>query len=187
MAEENNCKRRKRPLHPWEIQEAKRVFGEGLNYARVRVHECYSFTDAIDRIGQRLKGIKNPIVTHNAITLGNHCYFPVTMPEHPVQPADQEHYMISWLIHELTHAWQYQKMGWKYLYFALKAQFSLKGKAYDFDGDEGLKRRRREGAKLNQFNLEQQGDICRGYYERICRGQDVSNWQPFIDEIRGKI
>ena len=34
------------------------------------------------------------------------------------------------------------------------------------------------------FNLEQQGDICRSYYERVTGGADVSAWQPYIMEIQ---
>jgi hypothetical protein len=159
------------------------VFGDSLAYEKIRIHECISITNFIDQVGKRLQG-KKPQAAHNAITLGNHCFFPIRLPETLLQPGHPDHNKISWLIHELTHSWQYQHLGWKYLYLALKAQLIEKGKAYDFGYEEGLKRRRREGWKLSQFNMEQQGDICRSYYDRLCRGQDVSHWQPFIDQIQ---
>ncbi len=154
-----------------------------LDYPKIRIHECISLTNFIDQIGKRLQG-KKPVPADNAITLGNHCLFPIRLPENILYPGQPDHHKISWLIHELTHSWQYQHLGWKYLYLALKAQFKEKGKAYDFGYEEGLKRRRRDGWKLNQFNMEQQGDICRSYYDRLCRGQDVAQWLPFIDEIQ---
>lgn len=183
MTDEPTCKRSVRNLYDWEISEARRVFGASLKYEKVRIHECISLTNFIDQVGKRLQG-KKPQPAHNAITLGNHCLFPIRLPEVLLLPGQPDHHKISWLIHELTHSWQYQHLGWVYLYLALKAQFKEKGKAYDFGYEDGLKRRRREGWKLNQFNLEQQGDICRSYYDRLCRGQDISHWQPFIDQIQ---
>lgn len=176
-------KYRLRRLHPWEVAEARKVFGDSLNYEKVRLHEGAVFTNWIDQIGQRLKGIK-PHKVQNAITLGNHCLFPEAFPTHPVLPGDPEHTKIGWLIHELTHTWQFQHMGWAYLFQALKAQFKAKGNVYDFGHEDGLKRRRREGWKVNTFSLEQQGEICRGYYEKMCRGEDLSSWEPYIEEVR---
>ncbi len=185
MPEASQCKHFVRKMYPWEIHEAQRVFGNSLDYAKIRIHECFSLTNALHRFGQWLRR-QNSQPEPNAITLGNHCFFPIRLPEAKLEPGDPEHYQISWLIHELTHAWQFQHMGWKYLYQALRIQWKEKGKAYDFGQEEGLKRRQREGWKLAQFNLEQQGDICRGYYDRLCRGQDTQSWQPYIQQVQEK-
>jgi hypothetical protein len=108
----------------------------------------------------------------------------VRLLDRVVGPTDPDYYKIPWLIHELTHAWQYQRLGWSYLVQALTAQFREKAAAYDFGSDTGLQKRRKDGWTLRKFNLEQQGDIARGYYERLRLGQDVSSFQPFIEELR---
>jgi hypothetical protein len=90
----------------------------------------------------------------------------------------------DWLVHELTHAWQYQHMGWRYILKALSAQFREKEKAYDFGGDGGLLKSRQKGKLFKQFNPEQQGNITQTFYVRKRKGLDVTAWQPFIDEIK---
>jgi hypothetical protein len=182
MAEE--CSPRVRSLYDWEIQEARRVFGSQLEYAAIRIHECVATPDKINRIGTRLKGLPAP-TNHNAITLGNHCYFPVRLLEAPTPPESSESYKIGWLIHELTHCWQYQHQGWKYLAKALQAQFREGAQAYQFGDENGLLERLARGEKFANFNLEQQGDICRSYYERVVRGQNTQAWGPFIAEVQG--
>jgi hypothetical protein len=180
---DSTCKPSIRPLYAWEITEARRVFGDSLRYTLVRIHECVDWPNTINRVGTRLKGMQYVDVP-NAITLGNHCYFPVKLLELPVPVADPQHYKIGWLIHELTHAWQYQRMGWSYLRIALQAQLSEKAHAYDFGGEVGLLASFANGRKLADFNLEQQGDIARTYYEQLVRGGRLVAWQPFIDEIQ---
>jgi hypothetical protein len=184
MADDSDCKPSVRSLYAWETEEARRVFGSGLRYDAVRIHECTTWTNSIDRVGRRLKGLKPLKHGHNALTLGNHCYFPIRLPENFLPAGHPEHYKLGWLIHELTHVWQYQHMGWNYLIKAVGAQMREKAKAYDFGQEEGLKSRKRDGWTLRKFNLEQQGDIARTYYERICRGEDVTHWQDFIDDLK---
>jgi hypothetical protein len=123
-------------------------------------------------------------VSPNAVTVGYHCYFPVSLLQTLVPPEHAQHYLLSWLMHEMTHAWQYQHQGWGYLLKALQAQFAGGAQAYDFGGENGLREALQQNRGLLDFNPEQQGDICRTYYDRLRRGQDVSAWQPFIDELQ---
>jgi len=51
VSEDSNCQRRTRLLYDWEAAEAYKVFGGSLHYDRVRIHECATWTDAIDRLG----------------------------------------------------------------------------------------------------------------------------------------
>jgi hypothetical protein len=138
----------------------------------------------INAIGLRLKRMP-PSDAHNAITLGNHLYFPVKLVAQSVDVDHPEHYKICWLIHELTHAWQYQHLGWRYLGMALDAQLRYGKNAYDFGGEAGLVRAHQQGWKLADFNLEQQGDIASSYYKKMSQGQDTRAWQPYIQEIQG--
>lgn len=180
-----NCPSTVRRLQAWEIQEARRVFGNQLDYDRLRLHECSAWPDWIHHIGLRLQGQQPKADTHNAITLGNHCFFPVQLLDHFVGPEDALFYKIGWLIHELTHAWQYQHLGWRYLVRALNVQLKEGSKAYHFGGEEGLQVRGSQGWKLTNFNLEQQGDIARSYYERLVRGENTLAWNRYIADIQG--
>ncbi len=172
-----------RSLYAWEIQEARRVFGEKLACEQIRIHECTSWPDTIDKVGRFLKRMPPPIQP-NAVTLGNHCYFPVRLLETLPLPSVAEYNKLLWLVHELTHAWQYQHFGWLYLLNALSAQFSQGAQAYDFGGEAGLQQATLQGRCFTDFNPEQQGDICRSYYDRLCREQDTAAWRPFILELQ---
>ena len=172
-----------RPLYAWEIQEAQRVFGHRLDYAQVRIHEKAAWTNTTYRINAMLRRAPYKEVL-NAVTLGNHLFFPVRLLEAPVQPGEPAFFKLPWLIHELTHAWQYQHLGWRYLASALNSQIRMGAKAYDFGGEDGLLEAVRQGKRLAHFNLEQQGDIARFYYARLVKNADVSAWEPFIKEFQ---
>jgi hypothetical protein len=177
------CEPIQRRLSAWEINEARKVFGNKLDYLRVRLYECSAWPNFMDRLGRRLKSLPPPAVP-NAITIWNTCYFPVRLLQEPVPVWHPDHYKISWLIHELTHVWQYQNLGISYIYKAVKAQFRGGIHAYDFGGENGLQESLTHGKKLNYFNLEQQGEICRSYYDRLARGDDIGAWLPYILEIQ---
>jgi hypothetical protein len=170
-------------LYAWEIQEARRVFANGLQYEQIQLHEGADWPNSIHRIRTWLQGMPNK-GTPNAITLGNQIYFPIKLLEAPVPIYHAEFHKIPWLIHELTHTWQYQHMGWRYLAKALGIQLRHGAEAYKFGGEEGLIDCFNRGWTLANFNLEQQGNIARSYYERIVQGKDVSAWLPYITEIR---
>jgi hypothetical protein len=177
--------RRVRKLYDWEAKEFSIVFGNSLDTDRVRIHEFASFPDWIDRLGRFLKRMPPPGEhEHNAVTLGNHCFFPVGMPEKLLPVNDPMGYKHDWLVHELTHAWQYQHMGWRYLFNALYAQFREKAKAYDFGGESGLLKSRQKQVSFKKFNPEQQGNIVQTYYVRQRAGKDLSAWQPYIEELQ---
>lgn len=179
-----NCEYRKRKLYNWEIEEFGVVFGNALAYDRVCIHECTPWPDRIDRLGRRLKRMSPPGKNdHNAITLGNHSYFPVQLPESLLPPGHPDSYKLDWLIHELTHTWQYQTIGWRYIWLAIKAQFHDKELAYDFGGERGLLKSRKKAKIFKQFNPEQQGNIVQTYYIRKRANLDISAWYPYINDI----
>ncbi len=172
-----------RLLYDWEIEEAKIVFGSSLAYDRVRVHERAGWPDWIHRLGHRLKGQAVPPGEHNAITLGYHCHFPIPMPT-TFTGVDDPFGMV-WLIHELTHAWQYQHTGWTYFFKALWVQVTRGEAGYQYGDEAGLIAAKQNGLTFASFNPEQQGNITRDYYIRKRRGLDVSAWQPFIEQVMG--
>jgi hypothetical protein len=175
-----------RRLYGWEVLEFYRLFGDSMDYTKVRVHENTSFTDAIDRIGRRLKGMPpSSSGSHNAITLGNHCIFPILLPKEWVPTSDRESYKLPWLAHELTHAWQYQHQGWMYLVRAILAQVRERDKAYDYGGEDGLYEARRLGKRFHDFNPEQQGNIVQHYYARMRMSRDIRVFQSYINDLQG--
>ena len=91
-------------------------------------------------------------------------------------------------MHELTHQWQYQRTGLRYLSAALRVQVRLGRLAYDYRRGEpsleaSLTSARTAGHKLTTFNPEQQGDIARDYYVRLKQGQNTDPWAPFIADF----
>ncbi len=141
----------------------------------------------LDDIGRIIKGMpKRELTLKNAITLGNCCFMGRKLNDKQVQD-------MSWLIHELTHVWQYQTSGWEYLWKAWEAQNELKGDAYEYGGEGGLSRHLSLGTQFQDFNPEQQGQIDQDYYRRLQKNKelkksgkvelDTSIYRRYIDEM----
>ena len=179
----------RRPLSISEVAEAQTVFGSGLDYTRAFVYENAGWPDWIDSLGARLQRRMRYKDEHNAITLGTTSYFPVSLKTDAATIAGGELRDISWLIHELTHQWQYRRLGWSYLVSALQVQMRLGRAAYDYRGEAAspeaaLQAALTAGRKLASFNPEQQGDLARDYYLRRRWGENCDPWEPFIQELR---
>ena len=179
----------RRSLAPHEITEARLVFGDSLDYTRAFVFEGATWTDFVDNIGAVLQKRKRRPDDHNAITLGDTSYFPIpirTGPEY-LDKGDLGH--MTWLIHELTHQWQFQNLGWRYLKDALHIQLKEGRRSYDYQREapsreDALKAAHKAGQKFVQFNPEQQGDIARDYYFFLKRQQNCEPWEPFVQELQ---
>jgi hypothetical protein len=178
-----------RPLSASEIAEARLVFGNSLDYTHAYVSEDASWPDWVDKLGASLqKTMRNPD-DHNAITVGQTSFFPITLDTRAETIAAHNLRDMAWLMHELTHQWQFRRLGWGYLAGALSVQLRLGRMAYDYQGahptpDAALVAARAQGWRLAQFNLEQQGDLARDYYKRLKTGINCSAWEPFIQELR---
>lgn len=178
----------RRPLTAAEITEARLVFGPGLDYGRAFVFENALWPDWIDGLGARLQKRMRHKDEHNAVTLGTTSYFPVTLNTAADAVAGGFLRDMSWLVHELTHQWQFQRWGWRYLTAALGVQLRLGRQAYDYRGNQAsleaaLEAARAAGQTLTAFNPEQQGDIARDYYVRVKQKQNFAPWEPFIAEL----
>jgi hypothetical protein len=174
-----------RKLYDWEIEQISPIFAGSLRMDKVRVCEGYSWPDFANRMGRFTRHQPAPGPgEHNAITLGNHCYFPVRLQESMPPQGDWDISNMEWLTHELTHVWQYQHIGAKYLVQALWAQMRFKDAAYDFGGPEGLSACRLEGGTLLSFNPEAQASIVVDFYRRVRYNRVVSAFLPFIDDLQ---
>lgn len=123
-----------RKLSPLEIKMAKTIFGDSINYARVRIDEKA-------QIGCR------------------HWHFLyVSFYTINAWGAFRE----DLLIHELAHVWQFQHFGGVYIPRAIKAMNSEEG--YNYGGIQKLKAQLRLGKTIFDFNYEQQADIITDYF-----------------------
>ena len=130
-----------RPLSMAERLEAKKVFGEALDYLRIRLDEF---------------AVIGPSWANLAYVSGFHVNY-----WRSITPAI--------LLHELTHVWQYQQVGLVYIPRALWAQHSPEG--YDYGGPERIWERIQSGGLLNDFNYEQQAEIVADYYRILAGQQ----------------
>jgi hypothetical protein len=151
-----------RALNKREIAIAKSVFGNSIDYRRVRIDD-YSLA------GPKQKKF---------------CYVSFYI----INSWGPMHNSIY--IHEMTHIWQFEKMGSVYIPHALIAQRSKMG--YNYGGVSGLKNCQEKGKRFLSFNLEQQGEIVSDYY-RLKNGykphwgdgrqQDLPIYESFIDQL----
>lgn len=172
-----------RSLRPEEIAEARLVFADGLDYTRCRIFERSEFPNVIGRVGAFFRGAKPPEA--NAITVRNTTYFPRVLTTNNVTDrlwlTD-----IGWLMHELTHQWQYQHDGLRYLIEAIFAPTYVYTIA-DERPNDALKRASQAGKKFRDFNREQQGDVVRDYYWSLRLeppDADRTGWAPYLTELR---
>ncbi len=144
----------KRTLTPTEAAAAQRVFGSALRLDSIVLSEGGLMT-----------------VGGYARTMPDRIYFPAGAFSH----SNFTH----WLIHELTHVWQYQR-GAELPGMIFEA---LVGN-YDYGCEAGLRKAWDDGKAFDEFTTEQQGDILADYYVRLVAGMDVSAYQGFVDQVR---
>lgn len=121
-----------RPLTNGELAAARAIFGSAIRYQEVRIHRGkYIFFQPSD----------------TAMTPNGEIYFPepVYKPDYSTNVADT-----SWLIHELTHVWQYQTG----VNVRLRAPFS---RNYDYG-------KLTPATRFSDLNIEQQAASVADYY-----------------------
>lgn len=177
----------RRNLSASELAEARLVFGDGLDYTRAFVWENTRWPNWIADVGAAMHRYQR--TWNNAVSLGDTCYFPVTLRTTSEVIVSGDLADIGWLIHELTHQWQFQRMGWLYLWRALRVQVGDGLQSYNYQAHhptkaDALRAALAAGRTLRHFNLEQQGDLARDYYFAVKQGQDAGAWEPLVAEFR---
>lgn len=123
-----------RPLSERELVLARSIFGEHIDYKKVRLDE-HSY-------------------------LGCRRYRFAYVGFHYINSwgvlSD------AGFIHEMVHIWQYQRVGAVYIARALYAQNTPEG--YDYGGEAFLQKALANGLTLLDFNYEQQADIVSDYF-----------------------
>lgn len=150
----------RRNLESRETEIAREVFGDALDLSVLRLAEggllgSFGVARTLPRLVTFPKGV-------------------LTTPQHQARYE-------RWLVHELTHAYQYQHgRGVLSLLPTALAGFFVKG-LYDYGGVEGLR-----GKSFADFNTEQQANIVADYYylRTYEPGCDLSAYEPYIDFVR---
>ena len=123
-----------RPLTKQELEWARPIFGDSIDYNRVRVDQHAAIMCKSQQI----------------------CY----VSFYTVNSWGEMRPEI--LIHELVHIWQFTHYGSTYIPLALLAQRSLSG--YDYGGIISLEETKLKNGGLEHYNLEQQAEIIADYF-----------------------
>jgi hypothetical protein len=154
----NKIKHNSRPLSADEIEKGRSIFGNTLDYARIRLDEKAT-------IVTKDKGII--YVGFNTINSWG---------------ALRE----DIFIHELVHVWQYQKFGAGYISNALKAQVSKEGYNYAYNKGWETSRSIHDFNAEQQADLVQDYyRLKKGFSAqwKLEHNVQISDYQRFIDEI----
>jgi hypothetical protein len=154
---------RSRSLTEFEIRQAKIVFKNALNYSKVTIEDGSPSARIMSLGGY-------------ARTVGNTIYFPVGKSRD-----------MPFMIHELTHVWQYQKKG---IVSTIKCLWAQATTGYKYmpkgtkNPDQYMLRQRGRGKTLYSYNYEQQGDILEDYYRRRRKGLPVIGYRLFAKDVK---
>jgi hypothetical protein len=99
---------------------------------------------------------------------------------------------LATVVHELTHVCQFEQVGTKYMWQALKAQLELGTEAYHYGGPDGLVTDQGANKRFSDYNREQQAQIAQDYFEYVI--QDKEQLTPnqrtaydfFINQLRAR-
>lgn len=124
-----------------EIEIARLVFSDGIDYDKVKIY----------------RGIPYCPDLKVAISPNGHIYFPSHQCPQDFALA-RGHYQI-WLMHELTHVWQFQsgfQTGWAGILLAVTGGY-VRRRAYVYPPLSQIRR-------LSDLNMEQQADLIAHYF-----------------------
>ena len=88
------------------------------------------------------------------------------------------------VVHELTHVYQYERVGSRYLGEAVYMLIKTKRDCYNYGGSQGLLGACAIGQHYRHYNREQQAMITQDYYIRSEKGLEVVSYEPFIAQLR---
>lgn len=150
-----------RPMTANEIRMASLLFGDAIDYGRVRVH---------NRRYLPLVQPRNCAMTPNGSIYFHHsCFLPdYTAGDPPT---------IHWFMHEMVHVWQHQ------LGYPVKLRGAIRiGLSYGYE--------LRPGALLSDYNMEAQGDLLADYFAlkhmhrpRVMRQRRHASQLPLYEQV----
>lgn len=144
-----------RHLTSGEIDLARPVFGDGIDYAKVRI---------ANRQINKMAPQNGGCCFKNCINISGNIYLADYSKAAPPQQ--------SFFIHEITHIWQYQTnamaLAGKFLKDVLRHGFNYMAKAYDYELDATK--------TFNQYGPEQQASMVQDYF-LLKNGYDTKHCQ----------
>jgi hypothetical protein len=156
------------PLNEEEISIISSLLGPGkMRYQDVRVAE-----GGLQELIFRLNG-------NLAYTTWRTIHFPRSDSSAAHSRAN-----LAILVHELTHVYQYEQVGSRYLGEAIHKLLVTKRKCYDYGHVQGLEEATACGRKYDEFNREQQAQIVQDFFVRQRKGADVTAYRPFMAQLR---
>ena len=103
---------------------------------------------------------------------------------HTINLPDGRDSNLPLLVHELTHTYQYERVGSIYIGQGLWVQAKMGRSAYGYGGPPGLEAGWAAGKRYKDYNREQQGQIAQDYCTLVSAGGDTSAYEPFIVQLR---
>ncbi|AIO65501.1 type VI secretion system Vgr family protein [Burkholderia oklahomensis] len=133
-----------RALTEGEIEMAKTVFQDSIDYGAVRVHKGSYFWFNLQS-------------KHTAVTPNDNMYFREEDFEEDFSVVGKEYPKRGWFMHEMTHVWQHQR-GYAVRWHALSVTIR---------GDSAYRYEIEPGQVFSDFNMEQQGNLIADYFALI--------------------
>lgn len=146
-----------RRLSRVEEQEARKVFGDSLNYQRVLIDE----KSLIAWLGAK---------RHRCSGMGITSFRTINFNKRIKTAPGNSH--MKWLIHELAHVSQMEHVGSRYM---IEASYARATEGYGYI----------LGAKphFRDYNREQQASIAADYYISLVSGRSTAAYDPYIAEL----
>lgn len=178
-----------RSLSAYELEEAQSVFRDGLDYVPIKIRERNKLALTVAKGWSKL--MRRPDPESNAMTLGNNILVSRRLRTDRSESHANRLIDMAWLIHELTHVWQFQRYRWRYLGEAIAAQAKIGENPYIYSRADSLAGKGDDlsdmwdrGKRLSDFNREQQGDITRDFYRALKSDINTPGWEPLVEEMR---
>lgn len=146
-----------RRLTQVEEQEARKVFGDSINYKQVHIDE----KSLIAWLGAK---------KHKCLGMGITSFRTINFNKKiKTVPGNSD---MKWLIHELAHVSQMEHVGSKYM---IEASYARATEGYGYA----------LGAKphFRDYNREQQASIAADYYIAFMSGRSTAAYDPYIAEL----
>jgi hypothetical protein len=167
---------RERPLTPDEINYARRIYVNSIDFSKVTITRDSMYAAGAPR------------------TIGNTIHLKSSWGHFEGDTLNLTDQGRTTLIHELGHVWQYQNGGLAYIPQSLAAQFSAwvsggdRGAAYDWEAAHNA------GIPWEEWNPEQQAEAIEEYNKRLGKIEAgtatledyavMSRLLPYIEKVR---
>lgn len=104
----------------------------------------------------------------------------IFLPETPARSRQNQ----ALLVHELTHVYQYERVGTRYMTEAISVLIATRRDCYAYGGAVGLTQAHGQQIPMASFNREQQAQIVQDYFTLWAAEEDVTAYLPYMKEVQ---